>query len=81
MPIHDYTCRACGETSELLVLGSAAAPRCPACGSDELERLLSLPAVSSETTRGLAMRAAKRRDAAQGQERVAAQREYERNHD
>jgi hypothetical protein len=47
----------------------------------DLERLLSLPAVHSETTRGLALRAAKKRDARQGTEQRRAQREYELNHD
>jgi hypothetical protein len=46
-----------------------------------LERLVSLPAIRSNGTRNLAMRAAKQRDAQQAKERVHAQREYERNHD
>jgi hypothetical protein len=46
-----------------------------------LERLLSLPAVRSESTKQQALRAAKRRDANQASERVHAQREYEAHHD
>jgi putative FmdB family regulatory protein len=79
MPIFDFECKSCGHRFEALVLRSV--PVCPECKSEELEKLLSLPAVKSETTHGLAMRAAKKRDKAQGQERVAAQIEYERNHD
>jgi hypothetical protein len=63
-----------------LVRGSKV-PSCPECASKDLERILSLPAIKSQGTRDLALRAAKKRDAAQGKERVAAQREYERNHD
>jgi putative FmdB family regulatory protein len=80
MPIYEYRCAACDRAFELLVRSSTV-PRCPTCGATELEKLLSLPAIKSETTHDLAMRAARRRDKALGQERVAAQAEYERNHD
>jgi hypothetical protein len=56
-------------------------PACPQCKSSELDRHFSLPAVSSETTRANALKAAKQRNASVGKEREAAQREYERNHD
>ncbi|MGE5098742.1 MAG: FmdB family zinc ribbon protein [Deltaproteobacteria bacterium] len=80
MPIYDYSCRGCGHTFEVLVRG-ATIPSCPECRSEDLERLLSLPAVRSESTRQQALRAAKRRDASQANERVRAQREYEAHHD
>jgi putative FmdB family regulatory protein len=80
MPIYEYVCRSCSHEFEALVRGSKP-PSCPQCKSEELEKKFSLPALKSDTTRDLAMRAAKKRDKAQGQERVAAQREYERNHD
>jgi putative FmdB family regulatory protein len=80
MPIYDYSCRGCGHTFEALVR-SASIPKCPECGSEDLERLLSLPAVRSEATKQQALRAAKRRDANQASERVHAQREYEAHHD
>jgi putative FmdB family regulatory protein len=80
MPIYDYSCRACGNVFEALVRG-ASVPACPECRSEDLERLLSLPAVRSESTRQQAMRAAKQRDVRQANERVHAQREYEAHHD
>ncbi|MEA3247281.1 MAG: zinc ribbon domain-containing protein [Gemmatimonadota bacterium] len=80
MPIYEYRCRSCERAFDLLVRSSTV-PRCAGCGSTDLEKLVSLPAIKSEATHDLAMRAAKRRDKAQGQERVAAQAEYERNHD
>ena len=44
MPLYDYTCRKCSHSFELLVSGKeAAAPRCPACESADVERLLALP--------------------------------------
>ncbi|HVZ48630.1 MAG TPA: zinc ribbon domain-containing protein [Gemmatimonadaceae bacterium] len=80
MPIFEYHCNACGTEFELLVR-SATVPACEKCGGTDLRKLLSLPAIQSETTHALAMRAARRRDRAQGTEREAAQAEYERNHD
>lgn len=80
MPIYEYSCRGCGHAFEQLILkGDEAA--CPSCGSADLERLLSLPSVRSESTRGLAMRAAKKRDKEQGRERMHEQLKYEQSHD
>ncbi len=80
MPIFEYRCRTCNAVCELLVRGGAA-PACESCGSEDLEKLLSLPSIKSESTHALAMRAARKRDKAQGTEREATQAEYERNHD
>ena len=80
MPIYEYRCESCRHEFELL-LRKSDVPACDKCGSAKLERLLSTPAIQSETTHGLAMRAAKRRDVKQGAEREYTQREYEKNHD
>ena len=80
MPIYEYTCKSCGHEFEVLVR-KGKTPVCASCGRADLERRFSLPNVSSETTRAQSMRAAKRRDKAQGTERVEAQREYEKHHD
>lgn len=80
IPIYEYSCQACGNRFELLVRGKENAV-CPSCESTKVERLLSTPAVKSDTTRDLAMRAAKKRDAAQGKERMHAQLQYEQSHD
>ena len=53
MPLFDYRCTACRHEFEALVRGEAVPP-CPACGSQELERLPSMFAVSSEATRASA---------------------------
>jgi len=80
MPIFEYSCRSCGHAFETLVRG-AKIPACPECKSEDLEKLFSLPAVKSETTHALAMRAAKRRDHRTAVDRVEAQRYYEAHHD
>ena len=79
MPIYEYRCQGCGHQFELLVLKTTVVA-CPTCQSAELERLLSLPAIKSETTHALAMGAAKKRDKKQASETNRAQREYELHH-
>jgi len=80
MPIFEYRCRGCRHAFETLVRpGSPAA--CPKCAGTDLEKLLSLPAIKSETTHDLALRAAKKRDQAQASINARAQREYELAHD
>jgi putative FmdB family regulatory protein len=80
MPIHDYACAKCGHEFEKLVRGKTT-PVCESCGSADVQRLLSMPNVKSETTRAQAMRAAKQRDKAQATDRVQAQIAYEKSHD
>jgi hypothetical protein len=53
---------------------------CPSCNGTDLERLLSLPALKTETTKAQALKAAKKRDKAQGTERTIEQLKYERSH-
>jgi putative FmdB family regulatory protein len=79
MPIFEYQCRGCGHQFEALVRKSDT-PACPACSSTALEKLLSLPALKTETTRSKAMKAARKRDKAQGTERTIEQIKYERSH-
>ena len=79
MPIYEYACRACNHRFEALVRASDT-PVCAACGSRDLERLISVPAVKSDNTHQLALEAAKKRDAKKGSEMARAQREYELSH-
>jgi len=79
MPIFEYHCRSCEHDFELLVLKGTAI-ECPKCQSADLERLLSIPAVKSDSTHALAMKAAKKRDSKQAGELNRAQREYELHH-
>ena len=51
MPIFEYECRACGHQFEFLVLPSSPAPECPGCQHQDLQKMISLCAVSSEGTR------------------------------
>lgn len=80
MPIYDYSCRTCSHQFEALVRHESI-PTCPKCQGQDLERHFSLPAIKSESTRQLAMKAAKKRDAKQAAEANYTQREYEKHHD
>lgn len=48
MPIYDYRCNDCDKTFELLIRSSSV-PVCPACGSQQLEKLLSSPVALGQT--------------------------------
>jgi putative FmdB family regulatory protein len=50
MPIYEYSCHGCGNHFELLVT-SGTVRVCPACGSGDLDRLVSMFAVDCESTR------------------------------
>jgi putative FmdB family regulatory protein len=79
MPIFEYRCEGCGRQFETLVL-KGTVPACPECKSEALEKLLSIPAVKSDSTHALALKAAKKRDTKQASEMNRAQREYELHH-
>jgi len=51
MPIYEYECLKCGHQFEYLVLPASPEPTCPECRRQDLKRLVSLCAVSSEATR------------------------------
>jgi putative FmdB family regulatory protein len=61
MPLYEFTCRACAERFEALVRNGVT-PECPACGGHDLERILSLFSVNSESTRSAALKAARRQN-------------------
>lgn len=80
MPIFEYHCTSCQHEFETLVR-TGDTPACPKCASHDLTKLLSLPAIKSESTHDLAMRAAHKRDKFQQGEKAREQREYELSHD
>ena len=80
MPIYEYKCRACEHIFEELLKVGQTPPPCPACDSNDLEQLLSLPAISTEGTRARSMSKARQRASAVKREKDHAQAEYERNY-
>ena len=81
MPIYEYECRGCGHRFEFLVLPSSEEQACPECKSADLERLLSMFAVSSDGTRSAALKDGRKRAAGVKREKDHAQLEYEKHHD
>jgi putative FmdB family regulatory protein len=58
MPVYEYECRQCGHRFEYLVLHSSPVAECPACQEKDLEQLISLCAVSSDTSKEASLSAA-----------------------
>ena len=79
MPIYEYRCRACGRDFEALVR-DAKAPPCPHCDSEDIERLLSLFAVSSEGTREIALKEARAKSSKLQRDKAIAEHEYAHHH-
>jgi putative FmdB family regulatory protein len=79
MPIFDFKCRSCSTQFEALVLKKA--PKCPKCSGEDLERLMSLPAIHTEGTHQRVMTKAKAAEKKTGEEKGHAQRQYELSHD
>ena len=79
MPIYEYRCRGCGHPFEQLILHSTT-PECPACRGHDLERLISLFGVDSETTRGAALKAGRQKNAQITREKHAAEIAYHKEH-
>ncbi len=79
MPIYEYRCRACGAAFEALVRPPTP-PACPSCQSEDLERLSSLFAVNSDTTRAMAVKAGRRQLKQLEQDTAAQRREVIEKH-
>jgi len=79
MPIYEYRCRSCQNVfDELVKLGQT--PDCPSCGGNDLEQLISLPAVSTEGSRQRSLSKARQRASKVHKEKQHAQAQYERNY-
>jgi putative FmdB family regulatory protein len=83
MPIYEYECLHCGHRFEVLVLSSSPAPECPSCQQKNLKQLISLCAMSSETTRESSFNSAhkKARAAGKGKQHEEHQSMHEHFHD
>lgn len=80
MPIYEYECRGCGHRFEQLILHSST-PVCPSCSGQDLERMISLFAVDSETTRGAALKAGRRQSEQIRRDKNDAEIAYHKKHD
>jgi putative FmdB family regulatory protein len=79
MPLHEYTCRGCGNFFEMLVRHDTVAA-CPSCKGQDLERALSLFAVDSDGTRQANLAAGRRRNRKDQVDKAVADREEVEHH-
>jgi putative FmdB family regulatory protein len=79
MPIYEYQCRACQHQFEAIVRVSEL-PRCPACGGQELDRLISQFAVDSGGTRQRSLASIQRQNAKITRDKDHADFEYDKKH-
>ncbi len=48
MPLYEYRCRECGVRYEKLIFRKGtAAPPCPSCAAEDVEKLFSVPSVKT----------------------------------
>lgn len=82
MPVYEYKCRACGHKFEQLVLPNSAPATCPRCQSHDLERLLSLFAVSSDSSRERNLQRARKKQTTDPgrRDKHVAEQQYVRDH-
>jgi putative FmdB family regulatory protein len=79
MPIYEYECRGCGHRFEYLKLPHSPAAECPSCHKADLEQLISLYAVDSESRREANIAQAQKR--AQAVQKEKAHEEHKQLHE
>ncbi len=80
MPIFEYNCLACGEQFEHLLRKAGDPVQCPACGKDQLRRLISLSSVGSEARSAANLRVAHKQAAAKRQEKQRSAHAHHHEH-
>ena len=79
MPIYEYKCLGCGHLFEQVVLPKST-PACPECECQDLERQLSMFAVSSDGTRKVNLQAAKKTASKTARDKLHAEHEAMHHH-
>ena len=80
MPIYEYSCRACHNEFEAVVLPTGSPPVCPACGGADLERMVSAFSVSSEGTRQMNLNQARKQAKKIQRDKAVAEHEAIHHH-
>jgi putative FmdB family regulatory protein len=80
MPLYDFRCRSCGDEFERLVRQQETI-ECPSCRGQDVERLLSTFALSTEERRAAAAKQSRKLQIAKNRDKVVAEEEYRQKHD
>ena len=80
MPIFEYDCLTCGEQFEHLLRKADDPVHCPACGKDQLRRLVSLSSVNSEARSTANLRAAQQRATAKRRDKLRSEHAEHHEH-
>jgi putative FmdB family regulatory protein len=79
MPIYDFKCADCGEEFEAFIRGTDTAA-CPSCQGSNLEQLISMFAVDSESTRQSHLKVAREKNKKIQRDKAIAEHEQAHNH-
>ena len=80
MPIYEYRCRACDNEFEAVILPKSDPVACPSCRSGDVERLISMFAVSSDGTRETNLKSARKAAAKTRRDKQVAEHEAIHHH-
>lgn len=80
MPIFEYECRGCGQPFEYLILPQSPEAICPHCESRDVEKMLSVAAVSTEGTEALSRKSSNARHRKRRDEHARESHEYYHKH-
>ena len=80
MPIYEYRCSSCDHEFETVVLPKSGPVACPSCRSGEVERLISMFAVSSDGTREMNLKSARKAASKTRRDKQVAEHEAIHHH-
>jgi len=81
MPLYDFHCTKCEHEFEALVRPQDPAPKCPACASTEIEKLLSGFALHTDDRHQAAVKDSRRRQIKANKDKLVADEEYRKEHE
>jgi putative FmdB family regulatory protein len=79
MPIFEFECRGCRHRFEAIVLPRTEAA-CPSCQGSDLEKLISIPSVSTSGTKKRSLTSAQKKNTGATRDKSWADYEYDRKH-
>jgi putative FmdB family regulatory protein len=81
MPLYDFHCPACNHEFEALVRPQDPPPKCPSCGSVDIEKLLSGFALRTDERHQAAVVDSRRRQIKANKDKLVADEEYRKEHE